>query len=68
MIGIGVAAGVVVGLVLGVAIKYAMKRVSFSSTLGCLLLRGFEAEERKRFKEISKERRKLLRQGVIWVL
>jgi len=65
---IGVAAGVVVGLVLGAVVRYVLKRVSFSSALGCWLLRGFEAEERKRFKEIGKERRKLLRQGVIWVL
>lgn len=65
---IGVAAGVVVGLVLSVVVKYVAAQVSFSSTLGCWLLRGFEAEERKRLKEIGKERRKLLRQGVIWVL
>ena len=65
---IGVAAGVVVGLMLSVVVRYVMKRVSFSFALGCWLLRGFEAEESKRFKEIGKERRKLLRQGVIWVL
>ena len=66
---IGVAAGgLVLGVVLSAVVRYAMKRVSFSSTFGYWLLRGFEAEERKRFKEIGKERRKLLRQGVIWVL
>lgn len=66
---IGVAAGgLVLGVVLSAVVRYAMKRVSFSSALGYWLLRGFEVEERKRFKEIGKERRKLLRQGVIWVL
>ena len=66
---IGVVVGLVLGVVLGAAVRgVASKYVSFSSTLGCWLLRGFEAEERKRFKEIGKERRKLLRQGVIWVL
>ena len=65
---IGVAAGVVIGLVLGVVLSAIVRYVSFSSALGCWLLRGFEAEERKRFKEIGKERRKLLRKGVIWVL
>lgn len=62
---ITIAAGVVVGQVF---VRCVLPRLSFSSTLGCWLLRGFEAEERKRLKEIGKERKKLLRQGVIWVL